>query len=62
VVRFRTATRNQAPDDGTFSGVVKTFRRTPDGWVRTAIRRFPHASEDRVSRWGGFHVAGLQRF
>ncbi|MDR7362861.1 hypothetical protein [Nocardioides marmoribigeumensis] len=62
VVRFRTAYRNDPPNDSDFEGVVKTFRWTRDGWVRTAIRRFPHASEDRVSRWTGFHVKGLQRF
>lgn len=62
VVRFRHAERNSAPDDETFTGVVKSFQWTSDGWVRTAMRRYPHASEDRVSRWGGFHVAGLQRF
>ena len=62
VVRSRTAYRNDAPDDRTFSGVVKTFRWTRDGWVRTAIRRLPHASEDQVSAWGGFRIRGLQRF
>ncbi len=62
VVRFRHAERNAAPNDGDFTGVVKTFRWTRDGWVRTAIRRYPHASEDRVARWGGFHIRGLQRF
>ena len=62
VVRFRHAERNSPPEDSTFSGVVKTFRWTRDGWVRTGIRRFPHAGEDRVSRWGGFHVPGLPRW
>ena len=62
VVRFRHAERNAPPDDSDFTGVVKTFRWTRDGWVRTAIRRYPHASEDQVARWGGFHIQGLQRW
>jgi hypothetical protein len=62
VVRLRTAVRNDPPDDRTFDGVVKTFRWTRDGWVRTAVKRYPHASEERVSGWGGFHIKGLQRF
>ncbi len=62
VVRFRHAERHQPPEDSEFTGVVKTFRWTRDGWVRTAVKRYPHAGEDRVAGWGGFQVAGLDRF
>ena len=62
VVRFRHAERNDPPNDRDFTGVVKTFRWTTDGWQRTAIRRDPHLSEDAAQSWGGFHVAGLDRF
>ena len=62
LIRYREAIRNDPPNDDTFNGVVKTFRWTRDGWVRTAIARYPRAGEDRVSGWTGFHVKGLQRY
>jgi hypothetical protein len=62
VVRFRHAERNHGTEDSDFTGVVKTFRWTADGWVRTAVKRYPHASQERAFSWGGFRVAGLQRF
>jgi hypothetical protein len=62
VVRFRHAERHVSPDDGRFTGVVKTFRWTRDGWARTAYRRDPELSAATAETWGGFRVAGLPRF
>ena len=62
VVRFRHAERNGSTEQGDFTGVVKTFRWTPDGWVRTAYRRDPHLSQDRAYDWGGFRIDGLARW
>ena len=62
VVRFRHAERNRPSETSDFTGVVKTFRWTADGWVRTAIRRDLHLSQERAEAWGRFHVPGLPRW
>ena len=60
LVRLKDATRNG--DTDTFDARIRTFRWTSDGWVRTSYKRYPRASQDFVSGWGGFHIRGLQRY
>ncbi|GAA1940007.1 hypothetical protein [Nocardioides marmoribigeumensis] len=60
VVRLKRADRND--DCRTFDARISTFRWTSDGWVRKSTKRYPHASQDFVSGWGGFHIRGLQRY